>query len=280
MGERLQEGLQWVKQSPQIAFNWGNLQFQRLKNQAGEWGVKGRTLFQTSQHKAERATQWISSQFASLLKGFRNSVVEPVSDFCRRNMAPLLNNLQKACKDKLQRTKEFFHHWHQRALTSLQEKHKKIKRLSQEHLFDYILKKKLPFRLHEFLKKWLAHPTIKAICGIMVQIYAILAGGIIALSIQILQLISKGAEAIGRIYRVTKGYCALGIKKISGMLKLGYEITRKTIFYTIYYTLLGLTIGSILFLWGIRSLGTLMASLTANVPQIKRFFPSNFSNKE
>jgi hypothetical protein len=270
---RLQEGIQWIKQSPQMVWGWGQMQMQNLKELATSWSIQWGKRFQTSQQLAQRATHWVSNQFKHRWDNLKGHF-EPLAAFYRQYILPEWQALKEICKGKWQQTRHFFHQKHQRALAFLQNKQEKLKRLSYPYVLDRLLThawmKKLPMYFQQWLKQWLSHPIARAIGEKGVKIYCYMARGYLGIVASLLHALSYGAKWIRNTCDFIKTYAKLGKQKVLEIGNRSYNACRKFALYSLYYFLLGLTMAAILLIWTVQYLGHLMKSLTPSLSFVEK----------
>jgi hypothetical protein len=267
LSTKLQESVQWVKQSPQLFLGWAQGQLQRINEQTTSWRLKWSEKFQTSHQLAQRTTNWIASQIKHGLEGFKRDF-KPILAIFRQHVLSHWRTLKETFKSRWKQTKDFFHQKHQKALTFLQKKQEKIKQLSGQYLVDRLLShlwiNKLPLRLQQRLKMWLSHPLFRKMSHIAVESYSFLARILLGTATQILILVSKGTEFIFKVGSISRAYLARITHQLLQVVNIGHRMLLKTAFYALYYFLLVTMICAILAMWGIRYLADLMGSLSSN----------------
>lgn len=270
---RIQQGIQWVKESPQVIYGWGQIQFQHISQQVLSFSLHWKNHFQTSQQMAQRATDWV-------VKGVRKG-----SEWFKRQFSPLINlyqeqwlprwhQLSEAGKLKWLQTRNFFQHKHQQSLAFLQVMQEKLKRVTSDQILQYILSHpgmgKLPIHFQEWLKKWLSHSLIRAICDMGVKCYTLSANALVQVAKYGLQAIAQGSDFIIKGCNLFRSTIKMMVHTVQGVLKVCLRVFHKSVIYALYYFLLFLTIALILFIWSLRSLGNYTGYLFAFFPLKKR----------
>lgn len=267
MATRLQETVQWMKQSPQLVWGWSQIQFQKMSERVVSWGVKWNKKLQTSQELANRATNWISNRFKNRLDRFKLRF-EPLITFYSQQILPQWRQLKEVCKGKWEQARDFFQQKHRQALAFLQKKQEKLRNLSYQHLLDHILSHawvtKLPAYFQSKLKKWLSHRFVKTVCEIGVKTYSFLARCFLQVLSYLLQRLAQGMEFISKFCSFIHTYARMGCQKAVNAIKIAHQAYHKGVFYTFYYFLLCIIMAMILFMWGVRYLGKVMNSVTPN----------------
>lgn len=266
MAGHVQEGIQWIKESPQFFLGWGQAQIQHLSQSFVSLGAQWKKRFQPSQQLAQRATDWVYKQFKKGIQAFKSNF-EPLVNFYQQQLQPRWKKVKEICKGKWEQTRDFFHQKHQKALAFLQDKQEKLKLLSSLRLIHYFMSHpwmgKLPLRLQDWLKKCLSHPVIRAICERGVKAYSFLAHSFLQSAIYGLQTLSKGWQIFSKASHSMGAFVKVSAQKVLDFLPIGQRFFRRSLLYALYYFLLFVTIGFILFMWSLRSLGDLMSSLTS-----------------
>src|SRR5262249_1972940 len=155
--------------------------------------------FQISQQLAQRATDWVLKGFRRGSEGFKRQF-SPLVNFYQEQWLPRWHQLSEACKVKWLQTRNFFQHKHQRSLAFLQAMQEKLKRVTSDRILQYILSHpwmgKLPAHFQEWLKKWLSHPLIRAICDTGVKCYTLFANALVQVAKYGLQAIAQGSDLV------------------------------------------------------------------------------------
>ncbi len=271
---RMQEGIQWIKETPQVFLGWGQAQLQHLRQQAVSLGTQWKIHFKHSHQFAQRATGWIYQQFKNVKGNFKSGVI-PLVNFYRHQLQPHWQQLKEACKRKGRQTRDFFHQKHQRALVFLQEQQEKLKRLSSLVFIQYLMAHpwmgKLPLRLQNWLKKLFSRPACRTICEGGIKVYAFVAGCLLRSASLGLQFLSKGASQTIQSCDWLRVSVKRMRQKVLHFLKRGIEIFRKGMLYALYYSLLFITMAFILLIWGVRFLGKCMGSIISHLWYKKKF---------
>jgi hypothetical protein len=273
LSTRMQEGIQWIKESPQIFLGWGHAQLQRLNQQAVSWRTQWKSHFQNSQQFAQRTTNWVYRQFKNGIEGLK-SCFNPFVNVYRHQLQPQWQRLKEICKGKWQQTRDFFHQKHQKALAFLQAKQEKLKQLSSLRFIQYLMSHpwmgKLPLRLQNCLKKFFSHPTFRFICEGGIKAYSFVASSLLRSASLGLQILSKGTILTLQACDWLRASVKTTLKKVVYILKIGQGVFRKCALHALYYCLLFVMMALILLMWGGRFLGQCMGALTLRFP-FKRF---------
>lgn len=254
---QVQEGVQWIKETPQVLLGWIQAPFQLLTEQAVTWKTHVARRWNTSQQGALKATNWIAER----MKQGQNKVksyFDPIRTFYQQYARPAWQKLGQSIQRKWQRTRDFSRQKHQKALAFLQRKQDKVKQFSYTQLTDFLLSnalmKSLPGRFQDFIKKWLLHPTVRRVMEKCVRaISGTIAYGLRGVS-YVMQLFAKVSEIVGKFLRALQAYLTIALQKIKAIVKVvtntcGYFFWKGT-----YYVLFAFLVVSILIGWGIQGL--------------------------
>lgn len=262
---RMQEGIQWIKERPQVFLGWGQAQFQNLNQQVLSWRFQWKARLETSQQFAQQGTDWVAKKFRDG-KNWLKQECAPLIDFYQQQLQPRWQKLTKSCKGKWQQTRDFFHQKHQRALAFLQAKQEKLKHLSSSHLLKSLISHpwmaKLPSHFQYWLKMCLSHPITRAVCDGIVKTYAFSARMLLQTAILGLQMLSQGAAWSLKSCNLLRRFVKIAGQNIAQALNMGHRACRKGALYALYYYLLLTVMILILCVWGLRYLRHCMRSLT------------------
>jgi|GEM_PF-4773955 len=267
---RLQKGVEWLKNLPQVFLGWGQEQWHRFSQQTLLFRVQWKRHFQTSQQFAEQATDWVSRQSKKGFEAFKG-YVEPFVAICYQKIQLGWAKIKERGRVKGKQARKFFDQKRQQLFASLHRKQEKLKRFSPQQWVDGLLShrwmRKLPFRLQYWLKKCLLHPSVRRVFYGGIAFYSFLIRSL-------LQWMSNGLQMLFQTVAMTvKGWNRMrAFAKTSGqqllpLWQIGRRGLRHSILRTLYYFLLCATIGIILLVWTFRSLGNSMNTL---VPLKKR----------
>lgn len=265
---RMQEGMQWIKDSPQIFLGWGQAQIQFFNQHAVSWGTQWKARWQNSQQWAQHATEGV-------FQGCKSGI-----ESLKRHFAPVIHVLQelqlrwqklsKSCKGKWQQTRDFFQQRHQRALIFLQRQQERIKLASAQRLIHYFMSHpwmgKLPSRLQIWLRALLAHSVVHAICHTAIQVYAFLARGCLKMATYGLNLVAQLTVLCLKIGNAVRSIVKIAGQYFVNSIRMGRRILRQFL----YYFLLFMMIIGILVVYSCRLLKDFMNALTAYFPLKKR----------
>lgn len=277
--EALQQGVQWIKDRPQVLLSWGQLQFQKWTHQVISLSFRWRGRLHASQQFADKSTNWVARQ---LQRGTRGIIrpFSPLLNFYRRQLLPQWKNFKNHYQRKWNQTKQSFQNRHGRGLAYLQNKQIRVKQLTIDKFLSWILShawmKKLP---QAWLKKWFSHPVVRLVCKIGLNCYSFLAKILLEVSIYTMKGIVKGSEWIGKgFYFLQKGV-EIGKSYLLTVLNQVFFFLQKVGLYLLYYTLLILTISVIFLIWMLRYLvnygNDLVASLSFREAVISKSSPSD-----
>ena len=187
---------------------------------------------------------------------------EPAAAFYREHILTNCRKIKLSIQGKWKRARDFFGKKHQQSLNYLEKKQQRLKMLSGQYLIQRIMSQMwLPNRLKGWMQKWLSHPLFKAVFEAAVRLYALIAGACLSAFSLLLQAIARGARFISQL----AGTMVLDAKNLGRQslvfLNTGGRICRSMVFYAFYYSILYTIMAGIVFIWGIRALGTLMNSL-------------------
>ena len=269
IGEHIQGGIQWVKESPQILLGWIQLQSQTISQHVLLLGPHWKKRLQTSQQTAQRT---VASIFRSLKNGMQ-SIKEgfaPLSHFYQHQWRPRWQKFAKICQGKWQHARDFFQQKHQRALHFLQARQDKLKSLSSHRFLSYLMihpwLKSLPLYLQQMIKKWLSSPLIHRLCERGVKAYSWVARAFLQVIIYGLQIQAQGVsyfiKSCNLFYFAVK---MIGQKSLT-LLKMGQSFLLKGSLYVLYHFLISVTMIFILFIWGMHALGECMSVLASRFP--------------
>jgi hypothetical protein len=257
MANRIQAGLQWIKQMPATVLGWGQTQFQQLSAIVVSWVPHWSARFETSHQMAQKITEGI---FKLLQQGKEGVKVRfrPIQVFYQQFVQPKWQHLRTTMKRKWEQTRDFFQQKHQKAFAFLERKQEKLKKVSYQHLYDYLLSRafirKLPIRWQAWFKKCLVHPLVRTLCGGGIKLFATVSGAFLRVMSSGMQLISKAYSKISHSLHTLKGYVVLAGQKTSQGIHVGGYVIRKGILLGIYYSLLLTMMSGILMVWGMQFL--------------------------
>lgn len=258
-----------VTQSPQQLLVWGQAHLQQWNQGFLTCKEAVRSRFQLAEQITQRATHALFKQIQRGQEWLQRGV-QPLTSFYRERWLPFWQRTGQATRRKWEKTKDFFHQRQQRALAFLQQKQAKLKALSYHHLVDRFLSstflKLMPLRLQQWLKRTLIHPIASLWGERSVRAYAYGIGLIWRLLSKCLQSLATA----GRTF-VTKGQQFLASlmvfkAQIFKALSVSCSFIKKGLHQGFYHGLLFTTMGGILFIWGMRAVGELTASLFAKLP--------------
>lgn len=265
LADRLQDGIQWIRQTPLTFLSWGQLQFQRLKSQGATKSAPMVKRWRSSQQNAQKSAEWVARQVKRGADAIKRTF-EPLAVFYRGRLQPVFRKIRGSIQGKWKRARDFFGQKHQQSLNYLENKQQRLKELSAQHLIHRIISQMwLPNRLKGWVQKWLSHPLVKGIFEAAVRLYALIASACLSAFSLLLQGISKGARLISQWAGTMGSYVKILGSQSSVFLNKGGRICRSMVFYALYYSLLYTFMAVIVLAWGIRSLGTLMGSLKNHI---------------
>jgi hypothetical protein len=265
---RMQEGIQWVKQSPQIFLGWGQTQWQQLNQKVMLKGTHWKHQVKTSYQLAQRLTDKVFKEVRNGLSFVKKGYL-PLIKFYQQQWLPRWQKVHANSTRRWEQAKEFFQQKHQRTQAFLQAKQEKLKHLTSQRLIHYFMSHpwmgKLPLRLQELLKKLLAHTIVRAICDKGVKIYSLIARLILRAVSYGLKGIAQGTTLIMRVGNWARAIINTAFQKTLAISQIGQRICLKSLLYSIYYSLLFTAITLILAVWGLRLLGEYMNSFTSKL---------------
>lgn len=251
---KVQQSIEWIKETPLLFLGWGQAQAQRLNEQLQDVVVRWKNHLQPSHRFAMKAANWTALQ----LKRSLGQALKPFASLARayqKNVSPHWIRVRTSWSAKWNETKQFFQGQHRRALIYIQERQKKLKKISYDHLLQRLFAlswiKNLPLRLQTWLKWLLTHSMIRKMGERVVKLTAACArvglngseGALLAFS-----KMSKSIGAfIGHFYSLvnqTKGSAASSLGEGGRKLQSGA-------FYALYYLLLSITIITIVSAWSV-----------------------------
>ena len=205
---QVQEKIQWIKQSPQLIWNWGKTQIQGLQF---SWGIQWNKRFETSQAWAQRATHWVANQCNKQIESLKSDF-QPFVTFYQQHIVPRWQKLKRIGEQ----TSRFFQQKHQKALNYLQYKQDRLKHLSHHRLIHHLSTwiNQLPLSWKHLLNKCLAHPVCHAICEQVVKVYAFFASSFWRFLAQLLHLFSLGIKIAAKTISVSQTYLKAGQKNL------------------------------------------------------------------
>ena len=258
--DRLQEGMEWIKQVPLTLFSWGQLQFQRWRGPVTSNLAPFRKSLHLSQQAAHQATEWLSKQVS---RGFKKcqSHLEPLKKLWRDNLLPLCRKGGRFITRKWKQTKDFFQKKQQRSLLWLENKQSQLQRLTPIHLIETLLSQDwLPNHLKLWLRKWLSHPTIKKGCEAVMKGYLGLARLSLFATSHTLHAISYCAGFSRKCYDRVLPLAQALLVKGGTLIDGGFNLGRRFLLLGVYYMLLYLMMAVMLTALGLRGLGHLLQS--------------------
>ena len=188
LADRLQDGIQWIRQTPLTFLSWGQFQFQRLKSQGATKSAPMVKRWRSSQQNAQKSAEWVSRQVKRGADAIKRTF-EPLAVFYRQ-FYPVFRKIRGSIQGKWKRARDFFGQKHQQSLNYLEKKQQRLKELSAQHLIHRIISQMwLPNRL-KGVEKWLSHPLVKEVFEAAVRLYALIAGACLSAFSLLLQGIS------------------------------------------------------------------------------------------
>jgi hypothetical protein len=268
MTHRVQTSLQkikQIKQMPSTLVEWGQTQFQQLSATVVSWVPQWSARFETSHQMAQKITDGVLKLFQQAQEGLK-ACFKPIQVLYQQFVQPKWHHLQMKMQRKWKQTRDFFQQKHQKAFAFLQRKQEKLKKMSYQHFYDYLLSlsfiKKLPANWQTWFKKCLAHPVIRTLCEKGVRAFTAVGGAFLRVMSGGMQLLSRAYSKVDQSLYTLKGYVTLGGQKTSQGIHLGGSTIRKGILVGIYYSLLLTMMSGILIVWGIHFLSERAGHLT------------------
>lgn len=254
---KVKQSIEWIKETPLLFLGWGQAQAQRLNEQTQVVVVRWKNHLQPSHRFAMKAANWTTLQ----LKRSLGQALKPFAYLARayrKKVSPHWMRLRTTCNAKWSETKQFFQGKHRRALIYIQERQKKLKKISYDHLlqrfFAFSWIKDLPLRLQAWLKWLLTHSMIRKVGERGVKLMAGCARVGLNGSEGALLAFSKISKSLGVF--VSHFYSLVNQTKGSAANSLG-EGGRKLqsgAFYALYCLLLSITIMTIVSAWSVSYL--------------------------
>lgn len=270
---RIQQGIQWIKESPQIIYGWGQIQLQRLNQQISSLSLRWKNSFHTPHQLAQRATDWIAKGVKNCLRGLKKPFA-PLVNFYQEKWLPRWHKLKNTYIKKWSQTRNFFQHKHQRAFVFLHTMQEKLKQVTSDRLIQYFLSHpwvgKRPVHFQEWLKKCFAHPFIRTLCDAGVKCYTRLVSALLQLAKLILQIVGQASTLIMKGCNLFQSTIKFASQSVLSILNVGQKLLHKSALYVLFYFLLFLTIIFILLIWGMRSLSNYTSSLFSHFSIKKR----------
>lgn len=273
VGIGIQQGIQWIKESPQAIYGWGQIQFQRLNQQVSSLGLQWKNRSHTPHELAQRATDSVSKGFKWGFEGFKKQFT-PLVQFYQEQWLPKWHKLREACKGRWLQTRDFFQHKHQRALAFLQVMQEKLKRVTSDRVLQYLLShpwmRKLPDHFQVWLKKCLSHPVVRAICDTGVKCYTLSVNALLEGAKFALRIVGQGSALVIKYCNLVRSTIKIASQSVISVLKVVQRTLSKSAFYVLFYFLLFLTIALILLIWSVRLLGNYTSSLFSHFSMKKQ----------
>lgn len=254
---QIQEGVQWIKETPQVLLGWIQSPFQQLTERAVSWKARVARRWNTSQQGALKATNWMAERMKQGQAKVK-SYFEPLRTFYRNYAQPAWKKMSQAIQRKWQRTRDFSRRKHQKALSFLQHKQDKLKKFSYSQLTDFLLSnalmKSLPRRLQESIKKWLLHRHVRFLMEKCVRgVSGAMAYGLRGIS-YLVELFAKLTQIIGKFFSFLQVYLKAAGQKIVAIFGVGQKACRYVVLKGVYYVFLSTIVVGILMGWGIQGL--------------------------
>ncbi len=261
---RFQEGVQWVKQSPQLMLEWGQLRFQQWIHRAASRNRPLTNRFRSSQQLALQATNWIFKQIHDGRESIKRNL-KPLAAFYRQQLMPHWHQFKRICQTKWRQMRDFMQQKHQKVAAFLHQKQEKLKKLSfqqfNDRLFSHPLMNYLPEWIRRWLKKLLSHRIAQRLYEQGIKVYSFVLTALLKASSVFMKRVFTGSGLIHKTWSRFLPYVRKGRQIGLHVLNLGWRMSHKFFRQGIYYFLLFSTMGGILFIWGLGLLGELMKGL-------------------
>lgn len=255
---QVQQGIQWIKQSPQLILNWGQFQFQRFGQHALSLVHQWKNRFEASQQWAQKGTEWTSLQLKTCLKVFKKPFVL-ISHLYKRYAEPSWEKLKENYKEKWLKVDHFLKRRHRRSLVFLQAQQEKLKRLSSECFLSFIVNHPSMNQLHsalqKSLRKCLLHPITRKVCDGVLKSYSFITHILLQFAKIGLHALPLIKSIFTRCWNGIRAIIQLGSNSLNAVLAVAMRLFQQGALYALYYFLLFLTISLILLIWAFRSLG-------------------------
>lgn len=260
--EKIQDGINWVKQSPQIILGWGAAQFQRISQQQANWTQKISSKFQVSKNIAHVCSRFIDRQAQVLKKLFlfgtlpivkmHQYAIKPVVQFLKKVISGTWNKLSGFLNDRKKRSLEF--------LQSAQDKIKSwTPQQALERMFSASFLSKLPMLLRKILNRIKQNVFFQILFNMSFQIFKYVLLNLTKGAQETIKAISAAVEMISKVYNAVSEWIKNAFQTSLGYIGEGLKYAKDGWDKGFYGFLVLLFMGGILIMWGFEWLGEITA---------------------
>lgn len=260
--QKVKEGLNWIKNSPQLLAGWGSSKILNLINLQANWRSKFSFKFERSRNLARECSQWVGRRLNGM-KQVISRCLSPFAKFYQNSARPLFNFIVKTVGGNLKKMSEFFGGRKKKILEYLLDVQKRIKLATPhqalERMFSQTFLSKLPLLIRKFLLAIKQNALFKACFQICFNAGAFVLFQIAKGITSIIGVFSQTADKISEIYCKVKSNLAsksqalkVGMGSCLNYFRRGWERT--------FYGFLVLVIMSAyLASWGFEWVGEITA---------------------
>lgn len=266
--KRVQEGINWVKQSPHLLMEWGTAQVQRMVSTQANWKRKMSPTFQGSKNAAAACSGWVGKQLGSAKKlvtwGF-----SPIVKLYQEALKPLFNFFKKSISDGMNKMSDFFNNRKKRVLGYLQGAQERIKSWTPQEAIERLFSKSFLSKLPALLRNFLIKVKQNSVFQLLFRMGFRLVKFVLLQSTKVSQLAVEGISFL--VNKVSQVYnqASAQIKKIftkllftvDSCIVYARELSKKGF----YGSLVLLIMGGYLVLWGFEWLGEITTRYLSNL---------------
>lgn len=268
MQERLQEGLQWIKEVPQNVLSWGGEQIRKAANYQTNWTIKLSSKFQVSKRAAQICSGWAGKQMGAL-KELVQKGITPIAEFYRNAFKPRLARICGAIKARWSALSEFLNDRKRRTLEFLEQSQERMKTWTAQNALDQLLSASFLKKLPALLRKVLIFLKQNAICRALFNFGFHTVKFVLTHSNQLVQLaihgFSKIFQQLSRGAQVFSNGVKRAAQTIFGLASVVFG-TVKTVWDRVLHGILVLLfMAGILLLWGFEWLGEITGRYLSKV---------------
>lgn len=259
MALQMQQGGQWIKDSPHLISEWAQCQFQRFIRQVISSRCQWKNCFQASDQWAQKGTNWISGYVHTCFKILGQPFVLTYHAY-KTHMQPFFQKIKEFGKKNERKLEDFFRRYHRQVYAFLESQQVKLKHLSSERFLSSVAfhpwLKKLHVIVQKWLKKCLFHSLTRKICRGGLKCYVSCVNVFLITAKMSLDALSKTQTLSMKCYQWVCFFIQSGSKSALAVLVIGVSWFQKGALHVLYYFLLFLTISFILLVWALESLGS------------------------
>lgn len=256
--QRINDGLNWVKQCPHLLVEWGSIQLQKITNSQANWRTKVSFKFQRSKNFAQAGSNWVNRQLSAAKEKVFKGLL-PLIKLYQQALKPLFNTFKKYIDSGMNKMSDFFNNRKKKAEEYLSQAQERIKAWTPqetlERLFSSNLLSKLPALLRKILAKikqngFFKHCFRMGFYGI--QFVSLQCTKAAKLTIEGLSFVM---QKIAQVYKNAAAQIRKMTQGIRSGVATGFIYCRKMWDAGFYGSLVLVIMGGYLMLWGFEWLG-------------------------